>query len=336
MARPVATILAIVIAASPLPTAAAAKDRRPDTLPHASPVVSAPKLPLAFEEREPAGLYTARAGGSEVAIRPASVAIAGGVRFELTGAARTARLAGADRLPGVANYLVGTDRTKWRTNVLTFGGVRAMAVWPGVDVAYRGDGGHVAWDFHLLTNADPRCIEVAVTGASSLAIDADGSLVARTTKGEVRQDAPIVYQETPSGCTPVEGRFELRGQNRYGFAIGRYDAARPLVIDPTIVYSLSFGTGGETFATGVAVDTQGNSYIVGNTRATDFPIVGGFDNSLSGFNDAFVTKVNANGTAFVYSTYLGGTNVDGAAAVAVDSTGAVYVTGATSRDSTWR
>jgi hypothetical protein len=88
---------------------------------------------------------------------------------------------------------------------------------------------------------------------------------------------------------------------------------------------------GSTQANGIAVDGSGNAYVAGWTFSTDFPTVNAIQSGNVGFH-AFVTKLNASGSALVYSTYLGGagfSGIDNANAIAVDSTGAAYVTGET-------
>jgi hypothetical protein len=77
----------------------------------------------------------------------------------------------------------------------------------------------------------------------------------------------------------------------------------------------------------IAVDSSGNAYVTGSTFATDFPTANAFQVTNAGGGDAFVTKLNAAGTALVYSTYLGGSGKDGGQGIAVDSSGNAYVTG---------
>jgi hypothetical protein len=100
-----------------------------------------------------------------------------------------------------------------------------------------------------------------------------------------------------------------------------------------LVYSTYLGGSTYDDARGIAVDTDGSAYVTGNTNSIDFPITpDAFQTSFGGpenATDAFVTKVNADGSALVYSTYLGGSNYDEAHGIAVDTSGNAYVTGLT-------
>jgi hypothetical protein len=100
--------------------------------------------------------------------------------------------------------------------------------------------------------------------------------------------------------------------------------------DASLVYSTYLGGSGDDSGAGIAVDSAGNAYVTGNTSSTDFPIMLAAQSSSIGGLDAFVTALNPSGSGLIYSTYLGGSNLDAANGVAVDSAGNAYVTGKTS------
>jgi hypothetical protein len=103
-------------------------------------------------------------------------------------------------------------------------------------------------------------------------------------------------------------------------------------VDPTgtyFVFSLKFGGTGTDKGKGIAIDTSGNAYIVGDTNSTNFPLVTAFQTTLRGTQDAFVTKVNATGTSLGFSTYLGGNGIDHGNGISVDGNRNTYVTGRT-------
>ena len=82
---------------------------------------------------------------------------------------------------------------------------------------------------------------------------------------------------------------------------------------------------------GIVLDVSGNAYVTGFTGSADFPTTPGAFQSIfaGGDDDAFISKLNAAGSALGYSTYLGGSGHDAGAGIAVDASGNVYVVGVT-------
>ncbi len=255
------------------------------------------------------------------------------IRLRYEGADPNARASSGDQLPGVANYLIGADPSHWHTGVPTYATVSYHDVYPGVDLVYYGTAGRLEYDWRLAAGADPGQITLAVDGARDVRLDADGTLALGTTLGDVVQQAPRAYQEIDGARQAVDARYTLVGPHRIGLALGAYDTGKPLVIDPVLSYSTYLGGSGNDAGYGVAVDKAGNAYVTGNTTSTDFPTVGAVQGTnhggVFGSLDAFVSKLNAAGTALVYSTYLGGTGNDYGNGIAVDPAGNAYVTGQT-------
>src|SRR5262249_39046954 len=99
-------------------------------------------------------------------------------------------------------------------------------------------------------------------------------------------------------------------------------------LDPsgsTLVYSTFLGGTRIDSASDIAVDATGSVYVTGATSSTDFPTSGGAFRTNGGAYDAFVTKLNPEGTTLAYSTYLGGTLDDRGRGIVVDTIGAAYV-----------
>src|SRR5262249_11953722 len=90
------------------------------------------------------------------------------------------------------------------------------------------------------------------------------------------------------------------------------------------------GSGGFSIddASAIAVDSAGNAYVAGVTNATDFPMKNAFQSSYAGGTDAWVAKFDTGGVS-VYSTYFGGSGTENVGGIAVDATGAAYITGTT-------
>ena len=149
---------------------------------------------------------------------------------------------------------------------------------------------------------------------------------------EVRLHKPVVYQTAVNQGAEgsarhfVDGHYVLKGDNRVSFEVASYDPGKTLVIDPVLVYSTYLG--GDA-GSGIAVDPSGNAYVTGSTSSSNFPTANPFQAVYGGFTDAYVAKLNPDGSALVYSTYLGGRDSDYGYGIAVDSAGNAYVTGYT-------
>jgi PKD repeat protein len=136
--------------------------------------------------------------------------------------------------------------------------------------------------------------------------------------------------ETKSADFPTTaGAFNRSygGSGRFDGFVTKLNAA-----GTDLVYSTYLGGTGQDYGHGIAVDGSGNAYITGSTASADFPTTAGaFNRSYggSGSEDVFVTKLNAGGTALVYSTYLGGADTDMGYDIVVDGSGNAYITGST-------
>jgi hypothetical protein len=113
------------------------------------------------------------------------------------------------------------------------------------------------------------------------------------------------------------------------------DATFVTKLDPTgsaLVYSTLLSGFNVTRGYGIALNSSGNAYVTGQTDSPDFPTTpGAYQRTFNAFNytEAFVTEFNLDGSALVYSTFLGGSNYDWGQGIAVDGAGSAYVTGIT-------
>jgi hypothetical protein len=254
--------------------------------------------------------------------------------IRLVGAGLNPQAQAGDRLPGVSNYLNGNNPAAWQTNIPTYADVTYSSVYAGINLTYHGLSGQLEYDFAIAPGANPGVIRLEVGGATSIALDAQGNLVLQTGDGKVVEKAPVTYQEINGIRQIVSSAYVLEPNGQVGFALGAYDHSQTLVIDPVLSYSTYLGGSNNDSAAAIAVDGNGNAYITGVTSSTDFPTVNPFQGTshrvtVPGDSEAFVTKLNASGTAIVYSTYLGGTGPDSGTGIAVDSAGDAYIVGTT-------
>jgi hypothetical protein len=299
------------------------------------------KMALAFVpnagQTDPRVCYSAQAGGASFYFTPSEAVFAFtkekkglALRLAFLGANPAPQIAGSRRGAGRINYLIGNDRSRWRAGLATYEEIVYRDLWPGIDLAFRGENGELKYEFHLAPGADPRDIRLAYRGAERLAVSADGELLIHTEFGVLSDSRPVSYQEIAGARVPVASQYSLEGSS-YGIVPGPYDSNRPLVIDPGLAYSTFLGGIQVDAGSGIAVDASGSAYVTGETLASNFPTtIGAFDTTFNGGNrDVIVTKLNPEGTALEYSTYLGGSAHDGGTAIAIDAAGNAYVTGAT-------
>ena len=288
-------------------------------------------IPLHFERAPGSEGFVARGAGYAFGVRShEAIAVLEGLtlHLELAGARKTA-LTGEALLPGKSHYLIGNDPAQWRTNVAQYRKVAARDIYDGIDLVYYGNGRQLEYDFIVKPGADPSPIRLDIRGGESIEIDANGDLVIQVARGELRQLAPVAYQVIDGTRRVVPAAYE-RVSGGFAVRLGSYDTRETLVIDPVLVYSTYLGGSLIDVPRGVAVDSTGSAYVTGSTNSTNFPTANPLQAASGGGTDAFVTKINAAGTALVYSTYIGGSTTDAAVDIALDSTGAAYVVGSTS------
>jgi hypothetical protein len=283
---------------------------------------------LAFKD-QPGNTASALPDGSSAGPQAAILDV---LRLSFVGANPAVWIGGTDRLPGVSNYYIGNDPRAWHTGIPHFGKVFYRDLYSGIDLLFYGNSeGQVEYDFSVGRGADPSLIRLAFPGAEHPSLDQSDNLLIHLSGGSILQPAPHIYQEIDGSRHLVPGNFVLDGDT-VSFSVGTYDTSRPLIIDPEIVYStLVGGTGSDwDLAQPIAVDASGNAYRCGGTDSIDFPITdGAVQPSLAGSHDTVLLKLNPDGSALLYSTYLGGTAFDGAFGCTVDRRGQAYVEGST-------
>jgi len=253
-----------------------------------------------------------------------------GVSF--VGANPNPRVVGENLTKYKCNYFIGNDPSKWQTDVPNYRTVVYEDIYPGIDLKYYGNGTQMEYDFVVPPFADYSQIKIRYDGSLSMSVSPSGELVIRTKWGTVVEQRPVVYQVVNNLRVPVEAEYLLKGDNCFGFQItGDYDRSLPLVIDPILTYSTYLGGDDAESGSGIAVDGSGCAYITGTTYSTDFPT----KNPYQTYEEAnaiavFVTKLGGSGDGLVYSTYLGGGNLDAGHDITVDGSGCAYVAGRTS------
>ncbi len=177
----------------------------------------------------------------------------------------------------------------------------------------------------------------AISGARDAVVfklDASGALVFSTYFGGTGiTDSGNAVAIDAAGNVYVAGEASSTGvaSGLLGAALGTSDNAfiNKYSSTGTAVYKDLFGGSAQDLATGLAVGAAGDVYVVGDTQSTNLPTVGGQQSALSGASDGFLAHLDAGGGNVLYSSYVGGKDVDTATAVAIDGSGMAYVVGQT-------
>ena len=252
-------------------------------------------LPLSFEvnrgQADPSIKFISRGGSYNLSFAPtgatlhlqgASANQSATLQIKPVNANPSPKIEGVDQLPGKSNYIIGSDRTRWRTNIPNYARARYDELWPGVDAVFYGNQRNLEYDFVVKPGADPRAIELTFNGVERISIDENGDLILDTTAGEIRQRKPVIYQEAHGSRREVIGGYVLKGERRIGFRVAEYDRRLPLVIDPVaLIYGSYLGGSSSDIGSAIAVDSEGSAYVTGYTASSDFPALGARD-GLSG------------------------------------------------------
>lgn len=252
------------------------------------------------------------------------------VKLEFPGSNPNVRLRAGESSGSVVSYFHGS-RTGLRAGLPAYSAVVYEEVWPGIDLEFAGPDGNLKYTFHVKPGADPGQIRLAYRGAARVELDERGGLRIETPVGGFRDDRPLAWQEPGGARKEVEVEFRLKGEVAT-FEVGDYDREATLVLDPVILVYSGFVSGyNHDYPRSVAVDASGHAYVTGYTSSDEFtfPVTVGPDLTKAYLSDAFVAKVNPQGTGFVYVGYIGGDGFDQGMGIAVDSLGQAHVAGYT-------
>ena len=267
----------------------------------------------------------------------------------LNGSNPDKKIIGLNPLNGTANFYYGTDPSAWVTGAVLTSGVMYEDVYPGIDFSVSGTEGVLKSEFIIDAGADPSQIMLVYQGHTGISLnETTGDLVIETPARQVIDEAPFAYQETDGEKTEVSCSYILGPDATVTFEIGEYDKSLPLIIDPVMRYSLYFGGDGRDQGNSIAVDDNGYAYFIGTSWSDHLkyfknqeikkgevsaeglapgsvqPYFGG------GEKDAFVIKIDPDGTNLEYITYLGGSGTDEGTGIVIDDEGFAYITGGTS------
>jgi hypothetical protein len=284
---------------------------------------------VAFQERT---IVQAQRGGFVVDARPGSEGDWVRLRFELEGARPDVEPTGEAPLPGLRNYLRGSDPEHWVRGAHAFGEVVYADLYPGIALRLREGQGMPEYDLLVAPGADLSQVVVRCAGLDGLEVDGHGGLSMHSARGVLRQTPPVTWSVLPSGeRRPLGCTFVVLDETRFGFRLADHDADLPVVVDPGLEWATYLGGSGTDWALDLARAPGGEIAVVGSALSLDFPNTEGAPNPPGW--EAFVSMLDASGSNLVASTLIGGTGEDRGNDVEIGPGGKVYVVGLTASSS---
>ncbi|MBL7892496.1 MAG: SBBP repeat-containing protein [Bacteroidia bacterium] len=215
-------------------------------------------------------------------------------------------------------------------NIKQYNKVTYKNVYNDIDVNFYGNKqSGLKYDIIVKPNADPSQIKLHWRGVENIQINNEGHLKIKTSVNEFTESIPKVYQVINGNVVDIKAKYVLTGTT-VNFELGNWNPKHSLIIDPWASY---YGGSGWDISGTVTTDQIGNVAFTGYTTSNNiFISIGALQTTMLGVTDAFVVKMNSNGS-LLWATYYGGSMEDHGNDISTDVTGNILVAGETNSPS---
>ncbi|MEZ4937981.1 MAG: gliding motility-associated C-terminal domain-containing protein [Crocinitomicaceae bacterium] len=231
-----------------------------------------------------------------------------------------------------SNYYLGEDPSKWRSKVYSYRSVIYHDLYEGVDLEFYGLSNSLKYNLLLSPQANPEQIKIYYQGQDRIKLTDEG-LEIKTSLGTIVEKNPIAYYTDTKELIPIQFAFK---KNYLSFVFPEgYDATRPILIDPEIVFSTYTGATSDNWGNTACPGHDGTLFAGGIAFGSGYPITtGAFQTTYlggpgSGGTDAVISKFNEDGSQLVYSTFLGGSRSEVPHSMITNADNELFVLGST-------
>ena len=210
------------------------------------------------------------------------------------------------------NYLIGNDKSKWKSHIKGYGLVKYKSLYPNIDLHLYSTNTHLKYDAIIQPGGNSKEVQFRYEGVDKLQVDEAGNLHIVTSVNEVIEQKPYAYQLINGKKIEIPCQFILDG-SYVSFKTNKYDKSFPLIIDPVLIFAAQSGSTADNFGMTATYSSDGSLFSGGMTYNIGYPTtLGAYDTTSNpnggfyGITDAVITKYSPDGSTLIYSTYIGG------------------------------
>jgi gliding motility-associated-like protein len=233
------------------------------------------------------------------------------------------------------NYIIGTDSSKWKHHIYSYNEVEFTDFYAGIDLLYKGEEGQLSYNFLTEPGADLSKIKWTFEGTKDVRIIND-QLIVKNRFGEIRQSAPKAWEIDSLGRkSSVPVLFQQIDEEFSFYFPEGYDNSKSIYIDPSLTFSTFSGAISDNWGFTATPDIYGNLFGGSIVMGSQYPVTtGAYDVTYQGgqgniATDIGITKFNAQGTALLYSTYIGGSGNETPHSLVCADNGELFIYGVT-------
>lgn len=233
-------------------------------------------------------------------------------RVKWLGGNEDAVIISKDKNSFVHNYFLGSDTSKWKSDVAVWNEVEYQELYQHIDYRVYSKGNMLKSDYIVRTGGNPAQIRLQYVGVGDIYINDDGGLMIKTSVNEILESKPYVYQVMDGIRVEIASEYVLEnGVVSFVFPDG-YDENYDLIIDPELIFSTYTSSASDSWGASATNDSEGNMYLGGIAFGGLYPTTtGAFQADFAGGSspmscDVVITKYTTDGVSKIYSTYIGG------------------------------
>ena len=267
------------------------------------------------------------------------------VKSHFLNAKKSASISESKKQSYYRNYFLGSDKNNWKTKIYDIQEVEYKAKYPNIDLSISTTGEQVKYSWIILPGGNFRDIQWQYDGAKEASLLPSGELRVDHGLGYFIEGKPIAWKLKNGRKVPLKVNY-LFHEKTFSFDLsGSYTESDTIVIDPSLTFSSFTGSQADNWGFTAAPDPEGNLYAGGIVFGSGYPVTTGVvdqifnggtptdgapsTSSLSIGFDVGISKFNSLGTAFIFSTYIGGSANETPHSVVSDDQGNMYLLGVT-------